>query len=180
MKQDRRTFILSLVGVGATSKIILAKTISQRRQRPPKYRLNESLPSVYISFEKIGKAESLDSKEEETYVWLKLHNNIVWPIWTNTSGIPKEYGDVYLYYVIENYEKGERVIDNRPHFSSYNPLPSGRSWVFVAPLSYFEEDCQICINFSFNWEDSNDVFAGREAEHRVCFLASQLPKNNTR
>jgi hypothetical protein len=178
MEQERRSFLIALIGATVTATDTIAQNSLKKRRSLAKFRLNDSLPSVYLSVVKIGKTESLDSKEEETYIWFKVHNNTGWPIWMHTSGVPKEYGDVYLYYVIEDYEKGERVIDNRPHSSSYRLLQPGRNWIFVAPLSYFKDKCQIRIDFSFDWENKDDVFAGREAEHSVCFLASQLPKSS--
>jgi len=103
--------LITLLGAGTAASNALAQKNNKNRRRLPKYRLNDNLPSVFLSAVKIEKTESLNSKEDETYVWLKLHNNTRWPIWTSTSGVPKKFG-------------------------------------------------------------------GREAEHSVCFLTSQLPKNN--
>ena len=55
-------------------------------------------------------------------------------------------------------------------------LNSGKSWVLVIPLDYIDKDQRIRINFSFDWEDRDDAFAGREAEHSVFFYTSKLPK----
>jgi hypothetical protein len=68
------------------------------------------------------------------------------------------------------------VIASRCGVCSNVPLASGKSWTFVTQLDYLDKDQRIRFDFSFDWEDRNDAFAGREAEHGVFFYSSDLPK----
>src|SRR5262245_34875463 len=140
-------------------------------------RIRRDKPSVYVSLIRVGKIEPLKTGIGDQHIWLRITNNTRWPIWLDASGVPnKEYGEISLYYTIESVNDGSIVIDSRCHVCSNVPLASGNSWIFVIPLDYLDKDQRIRVNFSFDWEDRDDTFAGREAEHSVFFFSSNLPK----
>src|SRR5262249_28378563 len=108
---------------------------------------------------------------------LRISKNKRWAIWLDASGVPnKRYGEISLYYTIESVNDGRIATDSRCHGCSNVPLASGKSWIFVIPLDYLDKDQRVRINFSFDWENRDDAFAGREAEHSVFFYTSKLPK----
>jgi hypothetical protein len=155
---------------------------AQRRSVPRANRggrLSQSHPSVYISFVREAKIASARNGGMEQTVWLRLHNNTRWPIRLDASGIPKEYGDAELYYAVEDTNKGEALFGSTEcHVCSSVSLASGQSLIFSLPREYLVKGHRIRIDFSYDWEKQNDVFAGREVEHSVFFYGSNLPESN--
>jgi len=159
----------------AVNAFAASQRMQANKSRQP--RLRRDKPSIYISFVRVGKIEPLETGIGDQHIWLRITNNTRWPIWLDASDVPnKEYGETSLYYTIEGVNDGRIVIDSRCHVCSNVPLASGKSWIFVIPLDYLDKDQRIRINFSFDWEDRDDAFAGREAEHSVFFFSSNLPK----
>ena len=163
---------IAMLAVNASAAPQRAQTNKVRQPR-----LRRDKPSVYISFERVGKIDPLETGISDQHIWLRITNNTRWPIWLDVSGVPnKEHGEISLYYTIESVNDGRIIIDSRCHVCSNVPLASGKSWIFVIPLDYLDKDQRIRINFSFDWEGRDGVFAGREAEHSVFFYSSSLPK----
>jgi hypothetical protein len=169
--------VLTLITIALLAVNAFAATQRMQPNKIGQPRLRRDKPSVYISFLYVGKIEPLETGIGDQHVWLRITNNTRWPIWLDASGVPsKKYGDIYLYHTIESVIDRRIVIDSRCHVCSNVPLASGKSWIFVIPLDYLDKDQRIRVNFSFDWEDRNDVFAGREPEHNVFFYSSNLPK----
>jgi hypothetical protein len=158
---------------------INASAIPQRTRgdKTGRLRLQRDKSSVYISIVRVGKIEPLYTGISDQHIWLRITNNTRWPIWLDASDVPsREYGEVSLYHTIESVDDGRIVIDNRCHVCSNVPLASGKSWTFVIPLDYLDKNQRIRFNFSYDWEDRDGAFAGREPEHSVFFYSSNFPK----
>src|SRR5262245_41677600 len=168
--------VVSVITIALLAVNAFAAAQRTQANKTQQLRLRHDKPSVYISFVRVGKIEPLVTGISDQHIWLRITNNTRWPIWLDASDVPKEYGDSSLYYTIESVKDGRIVIDSRCHACSIVPLASGKSWVFVVPLDYLDKGQRIRINFSFDWEDRDDAFAGREAEHSVFFYSSKLPK----
>lgn len=141
-------------------------------------RLDETKPSVYISFVRTEKLEPKRSFDSGNYIFLRLYNNTRWAIWLEASSPSEEYGDASMYYEVRR--KNEVLSGSLYcHVCSTIPLKSGDSLLFVIPKEDLSEGNHIKIGFSFDWQNRDDVFAGREIETAVTFYASDLPKVKT-
>jgi len=143
-------------------------------QTPEEIRVQKDMPTVYITFERVGKINPLRKGESNNRVWLKLHNNTHWPLRFEMSGVPKEYGDAALFY--EVLKKGNVVSDKNCHVCSSNQVEPTGSLMFSVPIENLAKDRAIRIKFSYGWEPSGDVFAGREPQHFVYFYSSKIPE----
>jgi hypothetical protein len=165
--------LIVLIGVNA---VAAHRQRQQKKSGATGIKLQRKQPSVYISFIRMGKIGPLVTGISEEHIWLQLHNNTRWAIWLDASDAPKEYGDASLYYTVEETADGHILIDSRCHVCSIVPLLPGKSFTFVIPRDYLTNNTRIRVNFSFDWENKDDVFGGREAEHSVFFYTSKLPK----
>jgi hypothetical protein len=145
-------------------------------QRVRSMRILSDKPTVYLSFERVGKRAPLLNGESESGIWLSLHNNTKWAIIVEMSDVPsKEYGDVELYYEVLSGEK--TIIDAKCHVCSVNKLSSGRSLVFSLPREYLmDNDRSIRIRFHYEWEQDETGSTSLEPEHYVLFYSSDIPK----
>lgn len=153
--------------------------LTQRAPARQSGRLNMSLPSVYVTFVKTAPRKPLHVEEGEEGIWLRLHNNTRRKIIVKAGGAYKDYGDISPYYEVESTKEGKPdiPIGNRPmHIISNADLASGKSFLFSIPREHLAKDLRIRISINFDWEDVDDVFAGREVEHFVYFSSANLPK----
>jgi hypothetical protein len=159
--------------------LFIAAPAQKRKARRPACadaRLSKQHPSVYITFERAGRIASPANGAIEERVWLRLHNNTRWAIWHDAQGLPKEYGDVGLFYDVENLEDHKVEVGNSCHVCSFIPLAPGRSAIFSIPREDIPENHRIRVSFWYEWQDSNDVAGGREVQNWVYFYGSDLPK----
>ena len=132
-------------------------------------------PKLNLPFEREGKIASLSTGEMEDTAWLRLRNNIRWPIILDMKGVPsKAYGDAFLFHDVLS--EGKVIADERCHACSFNPLPPGHYLVFTVPREDLAKGNSIRVRFSYGWEDGHDVAGGREVEHFVYFHSSNLKK----
>jgi hypothetical protein len=149
-------------------------------------RIVKNKPSVYLSFERRGRRNPLEMGESSEGIWLRLHNNTKWKIAFPAFDVPDDLGDVGMYYVVERATKGKSI----DQFNEESELPvgyslsdiystmwlsSGDSILFSLPQEHLAVGLAIHISFSYEWEDQDDVFAGREPSHHVYFHSSALP-----
>lgn len=161
-------------------------------------RLVKDKPSVYITFERKGKRGPLDAGESNVGIWLRLHNNTRWDISFCASGVPEEYGEVGMYYEVEEIPfqesggsyaqaaQGETLakIEKREippghrigHVCHVYKLLSGKSLVFSVPREHLAENLAIKVAFNYGWEESEDSISGLEPHHSVYFYATSLWK----
>ncbi len=154
--------------------LMFASLVSSGVQHSSGGHMKKGVPSVYITFEKIGELQSEPSDDRER-TWLRLHNNTRWPIRLDMGGVPAEYGDAKLFF--DGLLDGEVIFRNRCHGCSTNLLGSGKSMVFNVPKRDLGKGRSIRVKFSYGWEEWADVTAGREPEHYVYFSSSSLPVN---
>lgn len=152
--------------------LILTSLVSSGVQNSGGVHVKKGLPSLYITFVKVGQLQSEPSDDRER-IWLRLHNNTRWPIRLDMSGVPAEYGDAKLFF--DGLLDGEVVFRNRCHACSTNLLYPGKSIVFNVPRRDLAKGRAIRVKFSYGWEGWDDVTAGREPEHYVYFSSSTLP-----
>ncbi|HEX8162592.1 MAG TPA: hypothetical protein VF538_12005 [Pyrinomonadaceae bacterium] len=140
-------------------------------------------PTVYLSIDHTGPRKPLYEEESGNGIWLKLHNNTLWPIVFPVFGVSKEWGDLGMFYDIEfEGEQKSRAITPLPrgyklgHVSTLFTLPSGRSVVFSIPREHLVKGLKICVNFNYNWEASERGWVrDDEPKHYVYFYGSDVP-----
>lgn len=169
--------------------LVLASSslFSQRRgdaEDSARGRLVRNAPSVYISYTRSGTRKQLQTGESERRVWLRLHNNTKWRIVIPVFDVPPEWGELGIFYDIEaNDQQGiafqKGVPKGRPVADVYSTvrLGAGKSVLFSVPTEHLVKGLNLRIRFSYEWENQDDVFAGREASHFVYFRSSTIPQS---
>ncbi|MEP7076425.1 MAG: hypothetical protein ABI878_11500 [Acidobacteriota bacterium] len=156
--------------------ILLSLTFGVGAQEASRGAIDRSKPTIYI--ESIGKSNArTDLKSsEESYYWLRLHNNSRWGIRLDMSGgYDEKLGDVGLYYDVV--DKNENVTSRfQCHVCSTNILKSGKAVIFGIPRDQLANGFSIRVNFSFDWESDTKVASGLEPEHYVFFRSEDLPR----
>ncbi|MGH9941343.1 MAG: hypothetical protein ACRD9R_03170 [Pyrinomonadaceae bacterium] len=160
-------------------------------------RLVKDKPSVFITFERNGKRKPLEAGESDKGIWLRLHNNTRWGISFCGFGVSEEYGEVGIYYDVEEvpFEKSggsyslpseKETLDKKEkpelptgygsaHLCAVNRLPPGKSIMFSIPREHLAENLAIKVAFNYGWEESEDIISGLEPQHSVYFYATSLP-----
>ena len=177
----RRLIPFFAVCLAATISFVSAQT---RKPNKPSMdiRLSKDKPSVYISYERSGKREPLYVGESEEGIWLRLHNNTRWKIIFPAFGPPETHGDVGMFYTLDVISELPDEVVNIPkgyelgHGYSTFELRGGESVSFSVPREHLPKGIALRTKFSYEWENQDDVFAGREVEHTVSFYASMLPQ----
>lgn len=137
--------------------------------------VDKKQPTIYLTFERIRNIERNAYEEDNERIWLRLHNNTYWGIRLEASGENKVFGNTKLYYdILNSDEKFEERI--RCHVCSIITLGEGKSILFSFPRKHFTEGNFLRLKFSYEWENSDDVFAGRSPTHYVYFYSINLPK----
>lgn len=158
-------------------------------------KIEKDKPTVYITFEKFGKRSPLETGESDDGIWLRLHNNTPWKILFPAFSVPKELGELGMYYELEELPQGDTSGSgpdfkpatgkmekaspprgySRPHSYSVRELASGASVLFSVPREHLAQKLSLRIQFIYGWEDLDDVFAGRSPQHFVYFHSVDLP-----
>lgn len=165
--------------------IVAVPGVSAQTRRPNKQssevRLFKDKPGVYISYERSGKREPLHANESDEGIWLRLHNNTKWKIKFPVSGAPETHGEVGMFYTLEVVSDLPDEVTDIPkgnelgHVYSPFEVRSGGSVLFSIPREHLPKGIVLRVRFNYEWEDSDDVFGGREVEHTVSYYASKLP-----
>jgi len=160
-------------------------------------RINKDQPTVYIAFERFGKALELSkqkmaqmgqksvSEQAGNDIWLRIQNNTCWPISLRQFGmyIPerrknetpsdwmKRWGD------LENgAEAGLFYWVIKPNgqkkyagIDAYSDvrLMPGNYLLFSVSRSHLAKDHQIEVNFNYDWEDRKNGFVLNEPTHTL-------------
>lgn len=141
-------------------------------------RISKDKPSVYITFEKIGHLRSPDKGDETLRVWLRLRNNVRWPLRLDMGSVPSaEYGDAELFYDVVSDDDDKLIFRSIRHVFTINELGPGKTLLFSLSGEDLVEGRAIRISFSYSWENQDDVFGGREVKHYVYYYSSQLPQS---
>lgn len=166
--------------------IVTVSFVSAQTRKPNSpssdIRLSRDKPSVYISYERSGKRKPLHVSESDEGIWLRLHNNTKWTIKFPVSGSLETHGDVGMFYTLEVVsELPDEVVDipkGEELGHTYSPfeLRGGESVLFSVPHEHLPKGIVLRVKFSYEWENQDDAFAGREVEHTVSFYGSKLPQ----
>jgi hypothetical protein len=167
---------LSLIVVVVLSCAAISS--AQRRATYPRGALIDSdNPAVFISFIRLANLEPLGTGYGRAHLLLRIKNNSRWPIILDINGVPKEYGDAGLFYVIADSDHDKIRIDNRCHVCSDNPLGPGRSIVFAVPRDWITPKSHLRMDYYFSWEQHRNNGAGSVSYHYVEFYFDSLAKS---
>ena len=145
-------------------------------------KINETKPSVYITYNHKGTREALFEGESKNRIWLKLHNNTKLNIFFCEFSVSKEYGETGVFYNVERVssiqEKDKKIplgygqIDTCDVFT----LSAGKSVLFSLPSEHLDKGLKIKTEFFYGWTGDwkKDIYEG--TTHFVTFGNDQLPK----
>lgn len=147
-------------------------------------RVEKNKPTVYLTFDHRGKRQPLSVGESHQEIWLKLHNNSIWPIHLagfslgETSDKAEKSGETGIIYDVEvvgTYKKNTAPpAGNRGHVYGAQKLDSGGSLIFSVPREHLAEGLAVYIIFSYEWEFHEGRPNRQEPEHRVYFTSYDL------
>lgn len=182
---------MALLCVGLLSANAQAVQKTVVRNTAPK--IVTSKPGVFITFERFGKRTPVSEGESDNGVWLRLHNNMRYPISFCIFGLsaestlptkPEENTQIGLYYDVVLNARSET--DNRPLpvvplgypllSCQEFELKSGKSLLFSVPKEHLAEELSIKISYSYGWEETGED----NPTHFVYFNSYKLPKDNLR
>src|SRR5262245_51835905 len=164
--------------------------------------IRKDRPSVYIEFERIGKAPPLFEGEKEERVWLKLHNNTRWAVVICSFPATAEYGDIGVVYDVKQSPTpirtegrvGGRRTSGKPASKNISQpesskipegystgdtcapyyIDSGKSIVFSVPREHLAKNLYIEFEFWAEWENRDNEL-GNFPQSFVSFSNQGLP-----
>ena len=167
--------------------------------------IDKDKPSVYISFEKSGKAPPLFRGETEDRFWLRLKNNTKGSVSFCYSKTQRPYGDIVVRYNLEKEDNSGATGGISPDYNRVSRSPdvvalepigngyaitdscvtyvllSGMSVLFSVPkvhLFHGSTSYRIEIPFNYGWEHETTI-AGTSPKHILSFSYSRLPSSIT-
>jgi len=192
-----KVVIISLLVLVSLLSFGYTQSQNKKMRQVGSVRLAKDKPSVFITFERNGKRKPLETGESDQGIWLRLHNNTRWGISFCGFGVSEEYGEVGIYYDVEEVpfeESGgsyslpseKETLDKKEkpetptgygsaHLCALTRLPPGKSTVFSVPREHLAENLAIKVAFNYGWEVSEDIISGLEPQHSVYFYATNLP-----
>jgi hypothetical protein len=161
-------------------------------------RISRKHPTIYITFERLGRREPRRLDESDGGVWLRLHNNTRWTIDIPAYGLPnlaftdgrgEELGLFYEVAAVPPPSTRIREIPGPPateeekckvpsvghsDLRSSIELGPGESKLFSVPREHLCDNLYIFVDFSYAWErDSFD-----DPQHNVRFYGFEIPKDS--
>ena len=153
---------------------LYANTSAQYKQKkkiPEPVRVDKRFPTIYLTLEPSRKIVFKSSDESGEKVWVRLRNNSRWGIRLEASGEDRVFGNTRLFYdILSSPEKVEESFGC--HVCTIIILGSGKSILFSFPKDHLSKAHALRFNFSYEWENDIDVFAGREPTHYVFLYAN--------
>jgi hypothetical protein len=165
--------------------------------------IRKDRPSVYLEFEKEGKAPPLFQGEIDERIWLRLQNNTPWAVEFCSLPVPKVLGDVGVVYGVKHIPVTMREEGFSNHSGSLkNALPvgktqketpdipegyttgdtctpynlgSGRSVSFSVPRDHLADQLLIEFEFWYEWENRDNELASYP-QCLVSFSHTRLPR----
>lgn len=165
--------------------------------------IRKDRPSVYIEFERSGKAPPLFEGEKEERIWLRLHNNTKWKIEFCSFSVNGKYGGTGIVYEVKRNRTTSATVgvDERGSGTSTLPgdksqqadiktpqgystgdtctpyyLASGKSVVFSLPREHLGKNLYIEFEFWPEWENRDNEL-GSFPQSYVSFSNQELPSN---
>jgi hypothetical protein len=185
-------FVIALVVCGS----VVPNVPAQRKSvsRASDVRISKRHPTVYITFERIGKREPVRLEESNAGVWLRLHNNTRWKIHLQAYGLSSTFlkgneKEVGLYYEVGSIPKPRsRLREVGVPASREDPgcevpllmygdlrsgiyVASGDSIVFSVAREHLCKNLYVAIAFRYAWQPDGD-----ESEHKVKFYGLDVPE----
>ena len=160
--------------------------------------IRKDRPSVYIEFERSGKAPPLFEGEKEERIWLRLHNNTQWAIEFCSFSLKDEYGDVGIVYEVKrsrtpigmievssnqdalpeerNQQEPARTPQGYSTADTCTPysLDSGKFVVFSIPREHLGKNLYIEFEYWPEWENRDNEL-GNFPKYSVSFSNLELP-----
>ena len=141
--------------------------------------IRKDRPSVYIEFERSGKAPPLFEKEKEERIWLRLHNNTQWAIKFCSFPVNNQYGGAGIVYEVKRsrisfgMHKGssnQGALSEERNQQESVRTPQGYSTADVCNRLMKElwsfTDNRISVRFEYEWRDAeNNWFRSHGNEH---------------
>jgi len=160
--------------------------------------IRKDRPSVYIEFERSGKAPPLFEGEKEERIWLRLQNNIQWAIEFCSFSVKDQYGGAGIVYEVKRYrpsigmievsstrsalpkERNQQEPARTPQgYSTADTctpyyLDSGKSVVFSIPREHLGKNLYIEFEYWPEWENRDNEL-GNFPQYYVSFGNHGLP-----
>ena len=172
--------------------IVVATAQHRRSQRVERdVRIRKHHPTVYITFEGFGKVgnssearmlktkEASKFREQEQYIWLRLHNNTRWVVDIPTVDLFLTLGGVRVIHPRYQVEEGDgtRAPVNQVDKGYETSLRPGHCTFFPILREHLSDGRKIYINFRYKWEYDNEHSPLLEPIHRVEFGSEELSKD---
>ncbi len=165
--------------------------------------IRKDRPSVYIEFERSGKAPPLFEGEKEERIWLRLYNNTKWTIEFCSFSVKDKYGGTGIVYEVKRNRATFATVGVDEHRSGTSTLPeaksqqgdtktpqgystgdtctpyslaSGKSVVFSLPREHLGKGLYIEFEFWPEWENRDNEL-GNFPQSYVSFSHQELPSN---
>ena len=162
--------------------------------------IRKDRPSIYIEFERSGKAPPLFEAEKEERIWLRLHNNTQWVIRFCSFSVNDQYGGTGIVYEVKRNQSSFGRIEGVPRIgalpkernqqeSTRTPqgystgdtctpysLDSGKSVVFSISREHLGKNLYIEFEFWPEWENRDNEL-GNFPQYYVSFSNQELPSN---
>lgn len=158
---------------------------SQTSNKSENFRLIQTKPSAYITFEKFVTREPRFIGESNEKILLRLHNNTKWNLTISTLSCKTIEDECMVFYKIDKMfsvkttdNKSEFPKTNREkHVSAAKQIESGKSLLFTIPKEDLAKGLFILLEFNYEWESGgNGGDNGGYIFHQVPFYSTDLPK----
>ena len=158
--------------------------LSQTNTKQENFRLIQTKPSAYITFEKFGIRKPRYEGESQEGIWFSFHNNTKWNLTVKTLACLNIQEECLVFYEIERMYGDKSEIEESAvptgyriaHISSVKTIPSGDSLLFSIPREHLAEGLFIVVEFSYEWESSGSSGGDSSIFHTVPFYSTDLPK----
>ena len=134
-------------------------------------------PIVFLSFIRRATVKVSGVDGEGDRLFFKLTNNFCSPVVLDMSGEHEGWGDVSLYYSIEDKGSGRRISGTlHCHVCSTNPLSPGRSIAFSIPFDQADRGAVMRVAYEFEF-DRDGRYESSNSLHTVAYYFSGLPES---
>ena len=187
---------MNIVGLLALLLCLLPVAGQQRGKGETRAMLvRKDRPSVYIEFERSGKAPPLFEGEKEDRIWLRLQNNSKWTIEFCSFSVKEQYGGTGVVYQVKGYgsslgverstlQRNENQQEQTKLPQGYSTgdtctayhLSSGKFVEFSVPRAHLMKNLYLEIEFWPEWENRDNEL-GSFPQSYVSFSNQELPTN---
>ncbi len=159
--------------------------LSQSISKTDDFRLIQTRPSAYITFEKFVTREPRFIGENKEKILLRFHNNTKWNLKISTLSCKTLEDECFVFYEIKlrnelNFEGNKSDFPRRnrvKHVAATKTINSGKSLLFTVPREDLATGLYILLEFSYEWEASGNGGDGSGyIFHQVPFYSENLPK----